>query len=121
MHSSCAKNTGNPSLRPPLATGRVPGMRFLGNLRFRLWMFWWRTDKGPLAFALIVGVVVAALGFALLRVYAEKDERQAEARETDLANITCLARNVYFEARGEPLQGQYAVAEVTMNRKASRQ
>lgn len=33
----------------------------------------------------------------------------------------CLAMNVYFEARGEPLQGQYAVAHVTMNRvKSSR-
>lgn len=27
--------------------------------------------------------------------------------------------NVYYEARGEPLLGQYAVAEVTMNRVAS--
>src|SRR2546426_11425059 len=34
--------------------------------------------------------------------------------------LACLARNVYFEARGEPAAGQYAVAEVTMNRKASR-
>ena len=30
----------------------------------------------------------------------------------------CLAVAVYFEARGEPLQGQYAVAEVVMNRVA---
>src|SRR5277367_6723528 len=28
----------------------------------------------------------------------------------------CLAENIYFEARGEPLDGQYAVAEVTLNR-----
>ncbi|MBE0438105.1 MAG: cell wall hydrolase [Methylomicrobium sp.] len=28
----------------------------------------------------------------------------------------CLAMNIYHEARGEPLQGQYAVAHVTMNR-----
>ena len=33
--------------------------------------------------------------------------------------LRCLARNVYFEARGEPEAGQYAVAEVTMNRKVS--
>lgn len=31
----------------------------------------------------------------------------------------CLAKAVYFEARGEPLQGQLAVAEVVMNRAAS--
>ena len=28
----------------------------------------------------------------------------------------CLALNVYYEARGEPLTGQHAVAQVTMNR-----
>src|SRR5690606_37986041 len=33
--------------------------------------------------------------------------------------LECLAKNVYYEARGEPLVGQYAVAEVTMNRVAS--
>ena len=27
--------------------------------------------------------------------------------------LRCLAENVYFEARGEPLEGQYAIAEVT--------
>ena len=30
-----------------------------------------------------------------------------------------MARNVYFEARGEPINGQQAVAEVTLNRVAS--
>lgn len=30
--------------------------------------------------------------------------------------IVCLAMNVYHEARGEPLDGQLAVAQVTMNR-----
>jgi N-acetylmuramoyl-L-alanine amidase len=38
---------------------------------------------------------------------------RAHRREADLQ---CLAENVYFEARGEPLDGQYAVAEVTLNR-----
>jgi hypothetical protein len=31
----------------------------------------------------------------------------------------CLAKAVYFEARGEPLEGQLAVAQVVMNRAAS--
>ena len=31
----------------------------------------------------------------------------------------CLASAVYFEARGEPIEGQLAVAEVVMNRAAS--
>lgn len=30
--------------------------------------------------------------------------------------ILCMALNVFFEARGEPILGQYAVAQVTMNR-----
>lgn len=35
------------------------------------------------------------------------------------AALTCLALNVYYEARSEPLEGQLAVAEVTLNRVAS--
>ena len=35
------------------------------------------------------------------------------------AQDICLAKAVYFEARGEPLEGQLAVAQVVMNRAAS--
>jgi spore germination cell wall hydrolase CwlJ-like protein len=41
------------------------------------------------------------------------------AGETGGAEQECLANAVYFEARGESLQGQLAVAEVVMNRAAS--
>lgn len=30
--------------------------------------------------------------------------------------LLCLAANVYFESRGEPVMGRHAVAQVTMNR-----
>jgi N-acetylmuramoyl-L-alanine amidase len=30
--------------------------------------------------------------------------------------LLCMSLNIFFEARGEPVIGQYAVAEVTMNR-----
>jgi len=61
-------------------------------------------------FALLLGSIP---GFA----YVDRAQRHAaEQRRVDLA---CLAENIYFEARGEPLVGQYAVAEVTMNRVAS--
>jgi spore germination cell wall hydrolase CwlJ-like protein len=43
----------------------------------------------------------------------EREMKRAHRRESDLE---CLAENIYFEARGEPLNGQYAVAEVTLNR-----
>ena len=39
--------------------------------------------------------------------------------ETGDAEQECLANAVYFEARGEPIHGQLAVAEVVMNRAAS--
>ena len=31
-------------------------------------------------------------------------------------DVFCLAKNIYHEARGEPLEGKYAVAQVTLNR-----
>ena len=33
--------------------------------------------------------------------------------------LTCLARNVFYEANGEPMAGQMAVAQVTVNRSKS--
>lgn len=32
------------------------------------------------------------------------------------SDVVCLAQNIYHEARGESLQGQLAVAQVTLNR-----
>jgi spore germination cell wall hydrolase CwlJ-like protein len=43
----------------------------------------------------------------------QREAKRALRRESDLQ---CLAENIYFEARGESLDGQYAVAEVTLNR-----
>ena len=34
--------------------------------------------------------------------------------------LMCLALNIYFEARNESIAGQIAVAEVTLNRVASK-
>lgn len=34
----------------------------------------------------------------------------------NLKQIDCLARNIYYEARGESFEGQMAVAQVTLNR-----
>jgi len=36
--------------------------------------------------------------------------------EIDVNEMHCLAKNIYFEARGESLKGKIAVANVTMNR-----
>lgn len=34
-------------------------------------------------------------------------------------DVHCLALNIYYEARGEPIEGQYAVADVVINRTKS--
>ncbi len=42
-----------------------------------------------------------------------------DANPTAYGDRECLARAVFFEARGEPLEGQLAVAQVILNRVAS--
>ena len=36
--------------------------------------------------------------------------------ESNQPELYCLAQNIYFEAKSEPLAGQYAVADVVLNR-----
>jgi len=72
---------------------------------------WYALDKGPLIFVAILSLIVAVLGLGLHGVFMHREQTR---------NLTCLALNVYFESRGEPEAGQLAVAEVTMNRLASR-
>lgn len=76
------------------------------NARF----YWHTSDKSPLIFVFAIGLVFSTFGYVMYSVFTKEDEMQS---------LTCLALNVYFEARGEPVAGQYAVAEVTMNRVAS--
>ena len=83
------------------------------NVRF----YWLTGDQGNVAFFIMMMLPMVALGSILRFAYVEQEGIKAERkRRTDLA---CLAENVYFEARGEPLTGQRAVAEVTLNRVAS--
>lgn len=85
---------------------------------WKLRLLWYRTDKGALAFVLFLALIAGSLALALILVHAERDAQTARVRDFHARSIDCLARNVYYEARGESLAGQYAVAEVTMNRKA---
>lgn len=43
----------------------------------------------------------------------------AQPVEVDDAELNCLAIGVYYESKGEPLEGQLAVAEVILNRAQS--
>ena len=92
----------------------------IAHFRRSLRSFWYRTDKGAWVFLALAGAIITVLGFALQAVVAHRDDRRDAEREAHRQSLICLARNVYYEARGEPSAGQYAVAEVTMNRKASR-
>lgn len=74
-----------------------------------LWR-WRLSEKTGLVLAGLAGAVATAFGLLLNSLHTAKVEQQ---------DLACLARNIYFEARGEPRAGQYAVAEVTMNRVAS--
>jgi N-acetylmuramoyl-L-alanine amidase len=86
----------------------------------RLKLYWYTADRDVWIFALILCVIASLFGAAFIGVFAHQREKQNRTIETHTQNLDCLARNIYHEARGEPLAGQYAVAEVTMNRKASR-
>jgi spore germination cell wall hydrolase CwlJ-like protein len=86
---------------------------------WKLRLFWYGLDKVALAVALVLGAVVGALAIAASAVFVQRDAKAAAVRDFDARSIECLALNVYYEARGESLAGQYAVAEVTMNRKSA--
>jgi spore germination cell wall hydrolase CwlJ-like protein len=83
--------------RVPLLSGWWNDARF----------FWHTGNKAPWIAGLIVEVAVTTLTVLTQRL----ESNSSQAKE-----LTCLALNVYYEARGEPLAGKYAVAEVTMNR-----
>ena len=83
----------------------------LDNLRIILKEKW--DDMGYVNQVLLVFACLTIVGFSASTYYFVT--KQLAARE-----IKCLAMNVYHEARGEPLLGQYAVATVTMNRVASK-
>src|SRR5262245_5162462 len=87
---------------------------------WKLRLLWYRADKAALAFGLFFSLVVGALVLAFTGVSSHREAKQEQVRDFHTRSLDCLARNVYYEARGEPTAGQYAVAEVTMNRKASR-
>jgi N-acetylmuramoyl-L-alanine amidase len=94
--------------------------------RRRLAYYWLDRDKTSLVFLAMLALVVAALSGIAYFAYVDGTrirpaeilaaQRQAERARRRAEDLQCLAENVYFEARGEPLDGQYAVAEVTLNR-----
>jgi spore germination cell wall hydrolase CwlJ-like protein len=84
---------------------------------WKLRLFWHRLELGAILFFAVTTLVIGSLAAALLQVFADRDARARRERDFHSQNLACLAKNVYYEARGEPLAGQYAVGEVTMNRR----
>ena len=65
------------------------------------------------------GIAAPAIDIAAFSGTLEQQVAAAARVETDDIEQDCLASAVYFEARGEELQGQLAVADVVLNRVAS--
>lgn len=73
-------------------------------------------------------VVVAVLGFQQLEIQAIHEETQdikeavaylihtRERIQWSNTDLKCLAENIFYEAGVEPVEGKYAVAQVTLNR-----
>jgi len=52
----------------------------------------------------------------LILIYIAQDRGLPGPAEGELADLDCLALNIYFEARNEALEGKRAVGHVVMNR-----
>lgn len=75
---------------------------------------------------LVAGVLVLVFGFYLTNteeryfLFNSTPEPVAEvakvAKKVDPKQLACMAKNIFYEANGEPIQGQAAVARVVMNR-----
>jgi hypothetical protein len=81
------------------------------NMKIRMSTFWSLTDRGLWFVVGALGLVFTSLG---LLMYNTVDDKTVNR------DLTCLALNVYYEARGEPEKGKWAVAKVTLNRVKSR-
>ena len=80
------------------------------NLKLRFSAFWSLTDRSLWFIFGALGLVLTVMGVLMYNTVDGKAVNR---------DLTCLARNVYYEARGESEKGKKAVAKVTLNRVAS--
>lgn len=93
-------------------------MRMMARWRRSLLDYWFMREPGNIAFFVLLGGSIVLIGILVYVVYV--DHLRIRWQQQRHADLTCLARNVYYEARGESIAGQHAVAEVTLNRVESR-
>jgi len=63
--------------------------------------------------AAVVTATFLALPLGTAEIAINKAYQTVKATK---AELLCLAKNIYYEARGEPMRGKIAVAQVTLNR-----
>lgn len=75
------------------------------------------------ALTLVLQVAVALMSPTSNRAYADTIAPQTLSIEPVIiepafsdADLDCMTENIYFEARNQSIEGQYAVAEVVLNR-----
>lgn len=67
-----------------------------------------------------LGALAQELDVHEILIGGTADGLTKKARTADNSALSCLSKAIYFEARGETIQGQVAVAEVILNRVDSR-
>jgi spore germination cell wall hydrolase CwlJ-like protein len=87
--------------------------------RHRLVMYWRIGEKDNVAFFAMLLGTITVLGAIVYFAYSDQTAARINAAQQRAIDLRCLAENIYFESRGEPVRGQFAIAEVTMNRVAS--
>lgn len=84
-----------------------------------LWLALGSASAAVLGLLLFVGFAPIG-GYEAALTGSLRQAIEAPPTHADLGEeLDCLARNVYFEARGEPDEGKVAVAHVVMNRAAN--
>ncbi|MDZ7660837.1 cell wall hydrolase [Thiohalophilus sp.] len=83
--------------------------------RLGLQSWWYTRDKSRLTFMSVLLAVLLAVPLSIYGLISHAQDSKQISRD-----LRCLTQNIYHEARGESAAGQYAVAEVTLNRVASR-
>ncbi|MDX1424290.1 MAG: cell wall hydrolase [Kiloniellales bacterium] len=98
-----------PSLVPRLAKARRRAALWCRRRLRRLGL----PDRpGPAVWPWAIWAAVALL----ILVYIAQEHGLPQPAEGELADLDCLALNIYFEARNEDLEGKRAVGHVVMNR-----
>jgi spore germination cell wall hydrolase CwlJ-like protein len=71
---------------------------------------------------IFTSILVLVFGVVLINIDSHTDtvetveEVAKVAKVVDPKQLACMAKNIFYEANGEPLQGQAAVARVVVNR-----